>query len=69
MHDRLFLTTAEAANRLGLAPKTLERWRWSGFGPPFVKLGRAARYDVRVLDDWAAKRTQMSTSASSGAQA
>ena len=64
MQDRLFLTTAEAAHRLGLSPKTLERWRWAGFGPPYVKLGRAARYDVREVDAWAAERSRSSTSAS-----
>ena len=61
MTERVFLTTAEAAHRLGLAKKTLERWRWSGDGPPFAKLGRAARYPVRQLDDWAEKRVREST--------
>ena len=62
MSERIFLTTAEAANRLGLAKKTLERWRWSGDGPPFTKLGRATRYDIRLLDEWAAQRVRQSTS-------
>ena len=62
MPEQVFLNTAEAARRLGLAKKTLERWRWAGDGPPFAKLGRATRYDVRLLDEWASKRIRESTS-------
>jgi predicted DNA-binding transcriptional regulator AlpA len=62
MSDRIYLNTLETARRLGLKPKTLERWRWAGSGPPFVKLGRCARYDQRVVDAWAAERSRTSTS-------
>jgi predicted site-specific integrase-resolvase len=62
MQDRLFLTTPEAANRLGLAPRTLERWRWAGIGPGFVRLNGAVRYSRDTLDAWAAARTRSSTS-------
>lgn len=41
---------ADAAEYLGLAPKTLARWRWSGKGPVFHKLGSAVRYSVPELD-------------------
>jgi predicted DNA-binding transcriptional regulator AlpA len=34
----------EAAARLNLKVATLRRWRWSGRGPPFIKLGGAVRY-------------------------
>jgi predicted DNA-binding transcriptional regulator AlpA len=36
--------TQEAASILHLSPHTLDRWRWSGDGPTFVKLGRSIRY-------------------------
>lgn len=36
----LVLTTDEAARRLGLSPRTLERWRQEGTGPAYVRLGR-----------------------------
>lgn len=32
------------AQRLNVSVKTLQRWRWIGYGPPFIKIGRAVRY-------------------------
>jgi len=33
------------AGILGVKVTTLRRWRWSGDGPGFVKIGTAVRYD------------------------
>ncbi|MEH3037348.1 MAG: helix-turn-helix domain-containing protein [Sphingomonas adhaesiva] len=44
------LRETDAADYLGLAPKTLARWRWAGKGPSFHKLGSAVRYSVEELD-------------------
>lgn len=44
------LTTAEAARRLGFAPSTLNKWRITGRGPSFLKLGRSVRYSLSDLD-------------------
>lgn len=44
------LRETQAADYLGLAPKTLARWRWAGKGPTFRKLGAAVRYTVPDLD-------------------
>ncbi len=42
-----------AAAFLGVAPKTLERWRWAGKGPPYVKLeGYLIRYRVTELEEY-----------------
>ena len=59
------LSTAGAAQYMGISPRTLNNWRWmgGGKGPAFVRLGRAVRYDVRTLDAWIAGRTFGSTSA------
>jgi predicted DNA-binding transcriptional regulator AlpA len=27
-----------------------------GAGPPYIKIGRAVRYDIRDLDEWLAER-------------
>jgi predicted DNA-binding transcriptional regulator AlpA len=61
--DNGYLTTTEAAARLGLAPRTLERWRWAGTGPRFRKLGGAVRYVPSDLNSWADAATRSSTSA------
>lgn len=46
------LREIDAAAYLGLAPKTLARWRWAGKGPTFHKLGSAVRYSVEELDSY-----------------
>lgn len=45
--DETFLTTADLADRWGMAQQTLETWRMRGEGPPFVKLGKGTRAPVR----------------------
>ena len=63
MSADILLTVEEAASRLKLSKHTLNRWRVTGEGPPFVKYGpRLVRYIDRVLDEWAAKRVHGSTS-------
>ena len=52
---------AEAARYLGLSPKTLQRMRVTGEGPPYVKVGRRVIYDRLDLDGWAAKRKRRFT--------
>jgi hypothetical protein len=57
------LNEVAAAARLGLAVKTLQRWRWAGCGPAFVKVGRRAiRYDPASLDAFIAQGHRASTS-------
>jgi predicted DNA-binding transcriptional regulator AlpA len=51
--DKQFLKTKEAADFLNLAETTLEKWRWSGHGPRFVKMGRSVRYSKKDLIFWA----------------
>ena len=51
------LTTDQAAAHLALGRSTLEKWRCTGTGPKFVKLGvRRVGYDKADLDDWIASR-------------
>lgn len=54
--DDALLTTAEAARRLRLSPRTLERLRVSGLGPHYLKAGPGKRarvfYLAGDLDQW-----------------
>ena len=43
-----FLNQARLADRWHISPRTLERWRWKGEGPAFVKIGGRVVYR---LDD------------------
>ncbi len=42
------LNQVELAARLKISPRTLERWRWKGEGPTFLKIGGRVVYR---LDD------------------
>lgn len=57
------LRTPSAAEFLGLAPSTLEKYRINGGGPVFIRLGvRAVGYRVQDLRDWLHSRRVSSTS-------
>ena len=63
MHYDELLTVEEAATRLKISKHTLNRWRVTGEGPPFVKYGpRLVRYLEAALTDWEKRRTRRSTS-------
>ena len=57
-----YLSTQEAAAFLGLSPRTLDRYRVAGTGPPFHKFGNRVRYAQRDLETWAAGQRRFSTS-------
>ncbi len=58
----VLLTTKVAAELLGVARNTLAKWRVSGNGPAFVKLGSRAFYRAQDLDAWLGTRVRHSTS-------
>lgn len=53
--DRL-LTTKEASQRTGMSKAWFEQQRWLGTGPTYIKVGRAIRYRMSVLDSWFSER-------------
>jgi predicted DNA-binding transcriptional regulator AlpA len=51
MTSAQLLSQKEAAEKLGLSPKTLEKWRNTQPGsPPFVRLGSAIKYRASDID-------------------
>lgn len=56
------LHEAEVAKILSVKVSTLRRWRWSGRGPRFIKVGSAVRYDPQDLKNYLAERVRTSTS-------
>lgn len=58
--QRRLLTDPEAATYLGVSLSFLRQGRMEGrranrsAGPPFIKLGKAIRYDLQDLDAWLA---------------
>ncbi len=61
--DKILLTEAEAAERLGFTPRFLQNRRARGDGPRYVAVSaRAIRYRPQDLEEWAAERLRTSTS-------
>jgi excisionase family DNA binding protein len=56
------LNTTEAAGYVRLGKATLERFRLTGEGPSFIRLGGAVRYRLSDLDAWMESRVARSTS-------
>ena len=56
------LRTPQAAEYLGVSPRTLESWRVRGSGPVFVKLGSIVQYLIEDLDRYVAESRRCSTS-------
>ena len=59
-----YVSTESAAEFLGISPRTLEGWRVrkSEGAPPFVKFGRAVRYSIDSLVEFAEQNVRRSTS-------
>ena len=51
-----FLTTRQAAALLSLSPRTLDRYRVAGKGPPFHRFGSRIAYARADLEEWIAQR-------------
>jgi predicted DNA-binding transcriptional regulator AlpA len=47
--DRRVLNENELAQRWGISPKTLQRWRSEGRGPRYLKLSKRVSYPVEAV--------------------
>jgi hypothetical protein len=57
------LRTPAAAEYLGIAESTLEKWRVAGIGPQFERAGsRIVVYSIEALESFLAARRARSTS-------
>lgn len=59
------LSTVQAAARMNLRPCTLEKWRSTGGGPVFIKLGRAVKYRAEDIDAFIGMRVRRHTASPS----
>jgi len=54
----VYLTEKEFCLKHNVSPRTAQRWRVTGDGPKWVRLGlRQVRYRVSDCEAWAASRT------------
>lgn len=56
-----FIPPKQAARILHVHPNTLCKWRISGGGPAFVKVGRRIRYRTAEISAWADENTFLNT--------
>ena len=54
------LSKAEAAAALCVDVKTLDRWRWTGIGPDYVKLPKRVCYTEEAINEYIKERTTKS---------
>jgi excisionase family DNA binding protein len=47
-----FLTSDETSRLMKVPTRTLERWRYAGSGPRFLRIGRHVRYRRADIDLW-----------------
>ena len=64
MQTRTCLNQTELAARWSISARTLERWRWTGEGPAFLKIGGRVVY--RLEDVEAYERNQLRASTADG---
>lgn len=58
MHEDPILTESETAKELKVSPRTLQRWRVTGDGPQYIRIGlRRVGYRQSVCREWTACRT------------
>jgi len=53
----------EAAKLLCQSVRTIQKWRVTGYGPQFYKIGRSVRYRWREIVEWTDDRRRSHTSA------
>lgn len=53
---RRYVSACRVASILGISVRTLSRWDAAGTGPPKIKVGRKALFDLFKLSDWLTSR-------------
>ena len=62
MQTRTCLNQTELAARWTISARTLERWRWTGDGPAFLKIGGRVVYRLEDVLAYEQARQRRSTS-------
>jgi len=56
------LNQIDLSRRWSISPRTLERWRWLGQGPQFLKIGGRVVYRLTDIEAYEAAQLHESTS-------
>ena len=60
------LNQVELSRRWSISPRTLERWRWIGEGPRFLKIGGRVVYRLSDIETYEAGQIRESTAGEAG---
>jgi predicted DNA-binding transcriptional regulator AlpA len=64
INSEVYLSEEEFCERYKMKPRTAQRWRSTGDGPAFVRVGpRRVAYRLSDCEAWAASRTYRSRAA------
>lgn len=61
------LNQVELSRRWSISPRTLERWRWLGEGPQYLKIGGRVVYRLDDVEAYEAQQVRTSTASAAGA--
>ncbi len=56
------LNQIDLSRRWSLSPRTLERWRWLGEGPPYLKIGGRVVYRMEDIEAYELEQLQLGAS-------
>lgn len=62
------LNQIDLARRWRISPRTLERWRWLGEGPRYLKLGGRVLYRTADIEEFEQSIVRTSTSGTGDVQ-
>lgn len=62
IRHREFLSESHVADLLCQSVRTIQKWRVTGYGPPFYKFGRSVRYRRAEMIEWVETRRRAHTS-------
>ncbi len=60
------LNQVELSRRWSLSPRTLERWRWLGQGPQYLKIGGRVVYRLDDIEAYEAQQLHTNPTAKAG---
>ena len=55
------LNQVDLSRRWSISPRTLERWRWLGQGPRYLKIGGHVVYRLEDIEAYEAQQVRTST--------
>ena len=59
--SRVCCNQRDLARRWSMSERTLERWRWLGQGPQFLKIGGRVLYRLEDIEAFEAEQVRQST--------